>query len=193
MPSHQALGELSDAEVMLQAQWGSERAFAELYGRHYRRLLDFFYGLSRDVQTAEDLCHETFLRLWQLRVRYRPSGSFPAYLFTIARHIWMERRRQARKENCRMQNAECGMWDVADVYGLGPDEQARLSELDDRIFAALDNLPEEQRMAFILRTVEGMSLEDIAVVMQCPVNTVRSRRLLAIKRLREVLRGLLVL
>ena len=55
MPSHQPLGELSDAEVMLQAQWGSERAFAELYARHYRRLLDFFYGLSRDVQTAEDL------------------------------------------------------------------------------------------------------------------------------------------
>jgi RNA polymerase sigma factor (sigma-70 family) len=94
-----------------------------------------------------------------------------------------------------LQNAECRMRNVGrgGCAWLGPDEQARLSELDDRIFAALDNLPEEQRMAFILRTVEDMSLEDIAVVMQCPVNTVRSRRLLAIKRLREVLRGLLVL
>jgi len=193
VPSHQGMEELSDAEVMLQAQWGSERAFAELYARHYRRLLDFFYGLSRDVQTAEDLCHETFLRLWQLRARYRPSGSFPAYLFTIARHIWMERRRQTRKE-WRLGtawSADDGADAVVVDIRLGPDEQARLSELDERIFAALDNLPEEQRMAFILRTVEDMSLEDIAEVMQCPVNTVRSRRLLAIKRLREVLRGLL--
>lgn len=185
--------ERPDAEVMMQAQWGSERAFAELYGRHYRRLLDFFYGMSRDAQSAEDLCHETFLRLWQLRVRYRPSGSFRAYLFTIARHIWMERRRQARKEHCGTRNADYGIWELADRQGLAPDEQARRAELDARIFAALDELPEEQRMAFILRTVEGMALKDIAKVMGCPVNTVRSRRLLAIKYLREVLRGLLVL
>ena len=138
IPSHQALEELSDAEVMLQAQWGSERAFAELYGRHYRRLLDFFYGLSRDVQTAEDLCHETFLRLWQLRVRYRPSGSFPAYLFTIARHIWMERRRQTRKE-WRLGTA----WsadDGADAVRFREFDQQAVEGADFDVLPALKNL-----------------------------------------------------
>ena len=58
---------------------------------------------------------------------------------------------------------------------------------------ALDGLPTEQRMAFVMRAIEGLSIEEIASAMQCPVNTVRSRKLLAVKKLRGVLKGLLVL
>ena len=68
-----------------------------------------------------------------------------------------------------------------------PDVRAELSELDAALGRALDALPEEQRTAFLLRTVQRMSLEDIARVMGCPVNTVRSRKLLAVKKLRELL------
>jgi RNA polymerase sigma-70 factor (ECF subfamily) len=74
-----------------------------------------------------------------------------------------------------------------------PDEAAQNAELRDRITAALDELPDEQRMAFVLRTVQGLSLEEISTTMQCPLNTVRSRRLLAIRHLRNALRGILVL
>ena len=186
---------MPDTEVMVRAQLGSEQAFAEIYARHYRKLLDFFYGMSRDAYLAEDLCHETFLRLWRLRVRYTVSGPFAAYMFTIARHIWLEWRRQARKE-WRLGSArsfdEEGELPVASS-APGPDEEAHRREIDERIFAVLDALPEEQRMAFVLRTIEGLSLEDVAGVMQCPVNTARSRRLLAVKRLRQALRGLFVM
>ena len=185
---------MPDTDLMLRVQWGSDRAFAELYQRYYRRLLDFFYGMGRDAHAAEDLCHETFLRLWQLRVRYTVSGSFTAYLFSVARRIWLERGRQERKQ------WRLGVAQRLDAPGAavlastdpGPGDRAYGSELAERIAAAVQELPAEQRMAFVLRTVEGMSLRDIASVMQCPVNTVRSRRLLAIKRLREALRGLRV-
>jgi RNA polymerase sigma-70 factor (ECF subfamily) len=74
-----------------------------------------------------------------------------------------------------------------------PDEAAQNAELMNHITTALDQLPDEQRMAFVLRTVQGLSLDEISSVMQCPVNTVRSRRLLAIRRLRDALRGIMVL
>jgi RNA polymerase sigma-70 factor (ECF subfamily) len=72
-----------------------------------------------------------------------------------------------------------------------PDHAAASEELEARIMKALDDLPEEQRMVFVMRVMQRMSLDDIAEVMQCPVNTVRSRKLLALKRLREALRELL--
>ena len=189
---------MPDAEVMLRVRRGSEDAFAELYQRYHGRLLDFFHGMSRasrrDGHMAEDLCHETFLRVWRLRRRYEASGKYSAYLFTIARHIWLERCRQARKD-WRLGVAQS--IDSPDACPIatrdaGPDDLAHRAELDERILAALSQLPEEQRMAFVLRTVEGLSLEDISNIMECPVNTVRSRRLLAIRRLREALRELLV-
>jgi RNA polymerase sigma-70 factor (ECF subfamily) len=77
--------------------------------------------------------------------------------------------------------------------GIAPDEAAHYAEMDERILGALRDLPEEQRTAFVLRTIEGLSLEDIARIMACPVNTVRSRRIIAIRRLREALSGLFVL
>ncbi len=191
MAEHDRFELMADTDLMLHVQWGNEEAFAELYARYHRRLLDFFYGMSRDVEGAEDLCHETFLRIWRLRTRYKPSGVFAAYLFTVARHIWLERVRQARKE------WRLGIARPLDETPIaspqpGPETLAYRAEIDARVFAALDELPEEQRMAFILRTIEELSLEDIAEVLECPINTVRSRRLLAIKRLRLMLRGLLV-
>lgn len=187
--------QLSDSDVMLRVQWGSESAFAELYERYYRRFLNFFFGMTRDVQVSEDLCHETFMRIWQLRTRYSPSGSFGAYAFTVARHIWLEQCRRTRRQLRLASPFAVETRDESSVSSghVAPDELAHRSEVGHQVFAALEKLPEEQRMAFILRTVEGLSLEEVAVVMQCPVNTVRSRRLLAIRRLRELLQGLFVL
>ena len=213
MDSHDTLERLSDPDVMLRVQWGSESAFAEIYERYYRRLLNFFFGMTRDVQMAEDLCHETFVRIWQLRARYSPSGSFAAYAFTVARHIWLEQCRRSRKQPrlaapfavetqdeppASSERTVCPQFvqrrqTVTPANCDAPDELAHRSEVGLHVFAALDKLPEEQRMAFILRTVNGLPLDEIAAVMQCPVNTVRSRRLLAVRRLRELLQGLFVL
>ena len=184
---------MSDSDLMLRVQLGNERAFATLYRRHYRALLDFFYAMSRNTQSAEDLCHETFLRLWRLRLRYQPIGSFRAYLFSIARNIWMESFRTTMRD--RRLGVVQPMEEIERIRGTDrlPDEAAQNAELMDQITTALDQLPDEQRMAFVLRTVQGLSLEEISSVMRCPLNTVRSRRLLAIRRLRDALRGILVL
>lgn len=186
--------EVPDVALMLRVGKDDEPAFAELYRRYNRRLHDFFYGLSRNSAMASDLAQETFLRVWKLRKKYAATGSFPAYLFTFARNIWLEKCREFRKLQ-RLGTAQ-SMEECAEFLSAGvawhPDEQARRHELKEAIFSALDELPEEQRMAFVMRNIEGVSLEDVASAMQCPTNTVRSRRLLAIKKLRETLHAVFV-
>ncbi len=184
-----------DAALMLRVRDGDDEAFAVLYRRHHRRVANFFYGLCRNAHAADDLCQETFLRVWKLKQRYAATGSFTAYLFTFARNIWLEKCRDYRRQ------ARLGFQQDIDVMGeiledprhAGPDAAAQHNEVAQSILDAVDGLPEEQRMVFVLRVVEGMPIEEIAIVMNCPANTVRSRKILALKKLREVLRNALVL
>jgi len=185
----------SDSTLMFRVRHDDDHAFAELYHRYYRRLQNFFYGMSGNSQAAEDLCQETFLRIWKLRRRYAATGSFTGYLFAFARNIWLERCRQVR----RRQKLGIRRYTDEDWHAVAgpprdhPDEAAARSEFKERVYEALDQLPDEQRMVFVLRTVEGLSTDEIAAVMKCPVNTVRSRKILAINKLRRALQGLLVL
>ena len=184
-----------DTTLMLRVRWGDEHAFAELYRRYYRKVMGFFYGMSRDAQTSEDLCQETFLRIWKLRRKYAASGSFPAYVFAFARNVWLEQCRQGRKHQRLglVRSVDQDVQLVTASMSTHPDVAAARSELADCIFGALDELPVEQRMAFVMRNIEGLSIREIASAMQCPMNTIRSRKILAIKKLREALKGLLVL
>lgn len=184
----------SDIDLMLNVRGGDQDAFASLYGRYHRRVLDFFFALSRNAQTAEDLCQETFFRIWGVRRRYAATGSFPAYVFSFARNIWLEECRRFKK------NSRLGVREVADEATLPvstdargqPDALAGRTEIEERVFAALERLPEEQRMTFVLR-LQGLSVEEISRMLDCPPNTVRSRKILAIRKLRQALQGLFVL
>lgn len=184
------LGHEPDVSLMLKVRGGDQAAFEALYRRYNRRLLDFFYGMTRNAQTAEDLSHETFARIWQVRRKYQATGSFAAYLFTFGRNIWLENCRRLRKQQ-RLgfkQTLEDTAHELRADVSSQPDWGATRSELSERIGEALDALPEDQRMAFVMRNIEGLALSDIAAVMQCPENTVRSRKILAVKKLRALLR-----
>ena len=180
-----------DVALMLRVRQDDESAFEQLYKRYVRKLVDFFYAMGRDIQQAEDLAHETFLRVWRQRAKYAATGSVQAYLFAFARFIWLERCRKFRR--VRMwglvslrENIEEAQLAVASGDSP-PDVRAWRAELEAAIFAALERLPDEQRMAFVLHEIQGLSNDDIAAVMQCPLNTVRSRRILAVRKLRETL------
>lgn len=181
----------ADIALMLLVRGGDERAFARLYDRNYRAIQRFFFSLSRDVTVSYDLCQETFVRIWRARHRYAATGTFKAYLYTFARHIWLEQCRRVRKE--RMLGLASHIEDYFDSLAAPssgePDGLAVRAESRASIEAALDELPEEQRLAFTLRYMQGLSPEEIARVMDCPVNTVRSRKLAALRKLRELLQS----
>ena len=181
-----------DVVLMMRVRSGDESAFEALFNRYQRPLLNFFHGLSRNPCAARDLAQETFLRVWKIRKRYRASGSFPAYLFGVARMIWRESCRQEQK-TWRLgarQDEESLSHLKADDTGC-PAWQASRAELHRYLYAALDELPEEQRVVFILRSIDGLALEDIAGILDCPINTVRSRKILAVKKLRHLLESII--
>lgn len=179
----------SDVSLMLRVKEDDGASFEALYDRHYQKIQDFFYGMGRDPQLASDLCQETFLRIWKLRNRYMATGSFLGYLFTFARNIWLEKCRDfARgKRLVEINRSTGGRGLCMSVARVRPDEAAVRSELNTYILSALDTLPEDQRMVVVMRMIEGLSLEEVARALQCPVNTVRSRKILAIKKLRKAL------
>ncbi len=176
--------------LMLRVKDGDEDAFSLLYDEHHRRVLNFFFGLSADAHLAQDLRQETFLRIWKLRGRYRATGSFVAYILTFARYIWLENcRKNSKRYNLgALSSANAALEQLPAGPAARPDNALARSELEGHIFGALSKLPEDQRMAFVLRVVEGLSTEETASVMQCPVNTVRSRKVLAIRKLRVQMR-----
>lgn len=178
--------------LMMRVRSGDECAFETLFNRYQRPLLNFFHSLSRNPCTARDLAQETFLRVWKIRMRYRASGSFPAYLFGIARMIWLEScRREQKTWRLGVRQDEERLLDLPADDAACPAWQANRSELHGHLYAALEELPEEQRMVFVLRSIDGLSLEDIAAVLDCPVNTVRSRKILAVKKLRHLLESIM--
>jgi RNA polymerase sigma-70 factor, ECF subfamily len=177
---------IADLALMRRVRDGDESAFADLHERYQRKVLNFFYGVCHDSAMSNDLCQETFLRVWKIRKRYKATGSFAAYLFGIARMVWLERQRQWWKEarlGIRHPLEDC----CAAAQTESPGMSAERNELDGVIQNALAELPEEQRMVFVLRTIKGLSLEDIASALDCPLNTVRSRKILAVKKLRHLL------
>lgn len=177
-----------DVALMMRVRGGDECAFELLFGRYQHKLLNFFYGLSRNSSTARDLAQDTFLRIWKIRKRYQASGTFPAYLFGVARMIWLEScRREQKAWKLGVRLDDTALEGLTGHFADCPAYQARRTELHEHIHRALDQLPEEQRLVFVLRSIDGLSLEDIASILDCPVNTVRSRKILAVKKLRHLL------
>lgn len=177
-----------DIRCMLRVAVGDEDAFEALHTRYQRRVLGFFWGLTRDAHLANELTQETFLRVWHVRKRYRASGPFAGYLFAIARMVLMEHRRRAgRQYRLGERLSQLGDGGMATASATTPAYGASASEVGNALNEALAGLPEEQRMAFLLHTVQGLDMETVAAALDCPLNTARSRRILAVRKLRQVL------
>jgi RNA polymerase sigma-70 factor, ECF subfamily len=176
----------SDEELMLLVKRQCVPAFEELLDRYERRVFAFFHRMSDDPDRARDWTQETFLRIWRHRAHYVSQGRFSAYLFRIARNQFIDAQ---RKEQNRV---------TAEQQQLGESERLSLEASDERdgcqeLFAselraaigqAIARLPEAHRLVYALSEEEHMSYRDIADVLDCPVGTVSSRKVEAVKKLR---------
>jgi RNA polymerase sigma-70 factor (ECF subfamily) len=183
------MGTYTDEELMGLAQKQDISAFEELFRRYEQRIFAFFWRLSANRQEAEDGTQETFLRLWQARVRYEPTGKFSTYLFQIAKnHFLHERQKQGRRMDAQQSSAK----DPAEVSSEPAssdraDSPVLAGELQAAVTQAMARLPEFLRLAYVLTEQEGMSYKQAAEVLDCPVGTVSSRKVEAVRRLRELL------
>ncbi len=164
------LAELTDEDVMERCALGSETAFRALVQRYRSRIMNLVCRFINDV----------FLRVYRNRERYRKSGKFSTWIFTIAVNLTKnEIRSRVRHKGTFSLDA---MEEDSGGQGLAfpdlkplPDEDLNASEIRRRVAEALEKIPARYREAVVLRDIEGLSYEEVGEILRIPGGTVRSR------------------
>jgi len=162
---------------------GETPAFEALLARHGRGLQTFLEHATGSRAAADDLFQEVFLRVVRHRERFDASGSFRAWLYTIARNAVRDVGRRS---------LTAPVQDRLDLDEPAPTERPleglQRAELGARIAAAVGRLPEEQREVFLLRERGGLDFHEIAAATDARLETVKSRMRYALDHLRRLLR-----
>ena len=187
-----------DIELMTLVRDGSpavsQDAFQQLYNRYSRRLGKFFYMASRDYTLAADLIQDTFLKLWRARARYEATGKFSTFLFQIAKNHWINVREKKMRRPASYSLDEQISDKQGDTFQAqfesdqpSPDREVITAEEEAVLTKAIADLPEKHRLVFLLSQVEDLKHKDIAMILDIPEGTVKSRMFNAVNKLREVL------
>ena len=163
-----------DDALVKQIRLGDEKAAEELIRRYYTSVLRYCKRQCFNLEKAEDLTQETFLKLFKNLLGYKEKGKFKAYLYTIANHLCIDESRKMKE--CSLENEE----EIRDEC----DELRRIEDKSE-IGYLLNVLSPEQREAVILRFGEELSFWEIAKVMGCNMRTAQSRVRNALKIMRK--------
>lgn len=182
----------TDEELMNSVGNHDISAFEELFSRYERRIFSFFYRLIADVEEARDCTQETFLRLWRGRAGYIPKGRFSTYIFQIAKnHFLNEQDKQKSRITLKHLTAENPREHPQQQSTSDSSyHRAVANELGLAIGKAVAALPEIHRLVYILSEEQRLSYKEIAEVLGCPVGTVSSRKVEAVRKLRKLLEPL---
>ena len=189
--------EQSDLSLVQLAQRGDAGAFDALVRRYQHKVVKLVLRYVRDPAEAEDIAQEAFIKAYRALPRFRGDSAFYTWLYRIAintaKNVLASRGRSPiRYEVDRADDDDYDV--VANLKDTAtPEALALTEEIRSTVTAAIDALPEDLRTAIQLRELEGLSYEEIAAAMECPVGTVRSRIFRAREaidaRLRDVFDG----
>jgi RNA polymerase sigma-70 factor (ECF subfamily) len=172
--------DMPDEDLMDHVVTGSETAFACLVDRYKNRLQNVVYRYVRDYQRAEDLTQEAFVRVYLHRERYRKTGKFSTWIFTIAVNLAKnEVRRKVRLRNVLSIDHLKELLGNSEPFLKDPrpdaDREVERDQTSAVIGRAIARLPEVYRDALILRDIQELSYEEIGEILDIPGGTVRSR------------------
>ena len=166
-----------DLELMRRVGEGDRESFERLVGKYQRPLLNFFSRLGVYME-AEDMVQETFMRLYRYRTRYRPAARFTTFLYTIARHVWVDGLRKKRRfETYAEEVRRIGQTS-------GPRQHAGGAVRLD-VHEALQQLPERLRAVVVLCVMQDQPQAEAARILRIPLGTVKSRLFTALQRMKE--------
>ncbi len=186
----------SDRDLILACQRREPLAFEELVKRHQRTVYTLLYQLAPDWTDTSDLAQEVFIRVWRSVGNLRNPSSFRSWLAQIVTNLFYDelRKRPRRLPTISMDEAlssdegdEGPTRDIADS-APSPDETILRREVSDAIRQAMVKLPEQFRTDIVLREVEGLSYEEIAILTKTEMGTVKSRIARARSKLQELLK-----
>jgi RNA polymerase sigma-70 factor, ECF subfamily len=171
----------ADWIVVQQVQAGDVRAFELLVAKYQRRILRLIARFIRDPAEVEDLAQDSFLRAYRAIGQFRGESAFYTWLYRIAVNTAKKsladskRSRTITQTDTENEDGETFAGGEQLTDGSTPESEIASRQIIAAVNAAIDELPEELRQAITLREVEGLSYEEIADLMQCPIGTVRSR------------------
>ena len=185
-----------DQQLVLRAQRGDQHAFGLLVSKYQRRLVRLLSRLVRDPAEALDVSQEAFLKAYRALPSFRGDSAFYTWLYRIGvntakNYLVSQGRRAPTATGFDAEEAE-SFDDGGSLRDNNTPENLLLSkQIGETVNAAIEELPDDLRTAIMLREIEGMSYEDIARMMDCPIGTVRSRIFRAREAVSERLKPLL--
>ena len=189
MPDIDADDEPDDPRLMANLAAGDDHALDLLMDRWKSRLTAFLSRMTGDSTVAVDLAQETFVKLYFSSGRYKPTGKFPTFLFTIAANLARNHFRfRARHPTVSLDQPAGDVLSPAPVAvdaSLRPDQHALASEREREILTAIAALPDDQREAVALSLHEDLGTKEIAAIMGCSPKAVDNKLFLGRRRLRE--------
>ena len=169
-------------DPLLALRAGDPAPFEDFVRTSTRGLVAFFHRRGVNLNRAEDLAQEVFLKLYRSAKRYRPRERFQAYCYRTARNLWIDEcRRSADRAPWRDTRAPV---ETAEVH-LDPGGALLFAEEERRLHALLGALPPGQRRVFELALLFELTYPEIGVLLSIPVGTVKSRMFHAVRRLRR--------
>jgi RNA polymerase sigma-70 factor (ECF subfamily) len=185
-----------DQQLVERVQRGDKRAFDLLVSKYQRKLGRLLSRFIRDPSEVEDVTQEAFIKAYRALPGFRGESAFYTWLYRIGintakNHLVAMGRRAPTSTELDAEEAE-GVEAGEQLRDLNtPENQMMSQQVGDTVNQTLQELPEELRTAITLREIEGLSYEEIATVMRCPVGTVRSRIFRAREAVAQKLRPLL--
>jgi RNA polymerase sigma-70 factor (ECF subfamily) len=188
--------QVSDGGLVSRVLGGDVGAFNALARRWQKPLYNFAYRYTGHVEEAEDICQEALSRAYAHLARLRDPERFGSWLYAIAYRMCQDRGRRKRRrvEVSTDEMAEAGVDPSSLLAGAGreaggedPEDLVEANELGELLHRALQKLPEEQRVALVLREYQGYTSGEIARLLEVPVATVRSRIFYGLKSMRRML------
>jgi len=173
---------LTDHDLVVLAQKGSEKAYRELLGRYQRPVFSLIYRMVRDREQAEDLAQETFVRVFNNIDRYDPAYKFSSWIFKIATNLtidWIRRKEiptvsiDGSRYATTSEEIESSSITV-ESGDENPEELLEARELGSEIELAIGRLRPEYRQAIVLRHIEDRPYEEISQIMALPLGTVKT-------------------
>lgn len=185
----------TDAELVVLSQQKDPAAFEALVKRYQRPIYNLLYQLAPDWNNTSDLAQEVFIRAWRSIHNLRNPRAFRSWLNQIATNLFYDELRKRPKqmnivsmdEGFESDDGDDGPTrDIADTSAL-PDECVQRKELTEMIHKAMAELPEQFRVAIVLRELQGLSYEEIALLTQSEMGTVKSRIARARTKIQELI------
>lgn len=185
----------TDKQLVARVQQGDKAAFDVLVLKYQHKILSLVNRYIKDPAESMDVTQEAFIKAWKALPNFRGDSAFYTWIYRIAvntaKNYLVSRGRRPFSDHADVHDPEDQTLQERNSHTDSPERLALTDEIRDTVSSSIEQLPPDLKQAIILREMEGLSYDEIADVMDCPIGTVRSRLFRAREAIDEALNPLL--